>query len=442
MALGFPVHIGWSFWILPVLVALERPTPNLIIEWVGVVFFSILLHELGHALAYRRYGSPARIELWQFGGLTYGRVPRYRMQDIIISLAGPVPPLLFIGIPAYLLHHAEVFERGTFASQFLLDVWWVNLVWSIVNLLPVLPLDGGRVVDKWFGRKPARIASIITGVLAAIALLTVLKQYGDSTLIFLALLAAGFNAYILYKESSLDLRGAVGYMEAPGGMRMGGSRSTYDEQLADKPTKRGRKAKKRKLQAVPSGPDPKEPEAWTALEKGDVAKADKIVKRLKAGASPVVVGAVLARQGKSAAAVAAYATGILLGHPVPPIGDAIMAEAGLAGQVADWITSTDQADGYATLSRLHIRLQGEGHAAAAAEVGEVRAGLSIGAEAGRVWYETACSWAQAGDHARALKGLRASVELAFASADMVRLEPSFAGLHGDPEFVRILASLG
>jgi len=166
-----------------------------------------------------------------------------------------------------------------------------------------------------------------------------------------------------------------------------------------------------------------------------------LVKKLKGPASPVLLGAILARQGKAQAAVAAYGTGILNGNELPPVGDRILAEADLAGPVADWITSSEDGTAFATLTPLYARLQAAGHARAAAEVGEARAGLAVGLKAGRAWYETACSWAQSGEQERALSGLRAAAELGFATADMLNLEPAFAGMHGQPEFDRILASL-
>src|SRR5204863_166497 len=106
----------------------------------------------------------------------YGRTPRYRWQDVVVSLCGPVPPLLFVGLPSYIAYRAGVFQDDPFLRQFLLDVWWVNLTWSIVNVLPVLPLDGGRVCDAWFGRRTARIASIVTCLLAFLASVTFLSH--------------------------------------------------------------------------------------------------------------------------------------------------------------------------------------------------------------------------------------------------------------------------
>jgi stage IV sporulation protein FB len=70
--LGFPVRVHPYFWLLTILIngdSLLRIGPEYLLMWVVVVFVSILIHELGHALAFRRYGADAEIILYAFGGL-------------------------------------------------------------------------------------------------------------------------------------------------------------------------------------------------------------------------------------------------------------------------------------------------------------------------------------------------------------------------------------
>ncbi|MCH8921713.1 MAG: peptidase, partial [Planctomycetes bacterium] len=66
---GFPVRISPWFWAMSLLLGFRLGNPKLLLMWVGVVFVSILIHELGHALAMRYYGWNARITLYAFGGL-------------------------------------------------------------------------------------------------------------------------------------------------------------------------------------------------------------------------------------------------------------------------------------------------------------------------------------------------------------------------------------
>jgi Zn-dependent protease len=115
---------------------------------VAVAFVSILVHELGHAFAFRRYGADAHIVLYAFGGLA---VPWHavagRGRRVVIALAGPVAGFLLCGL-AY--GSQKAFDWAGPAAprpvQWLyVSLVFVNLVWGLFNLLPVYPLDGGQV---------------------------------------------------------------------------------------------------------------------------------------------------------------------------------------------------------------------------------------------------------------------------------------------------------
>src|SRR5438552_2684847 len=97
---GFRVRIHPFFWLGTVLlgsnVLREDNGLALLGIWIVVVFVSILVHELGHAVAYRLYGSHAHIILWGFGGLAIGS-PRVggRARRIFVSFAGPLAGFVF-----------------------------------------------------------------------------------------------------------------------------------------------------------------------------------------------------------------------------------------------------------------------------------------------------------------------------------------------------------
>jgi Zn-dependent protease len=160
------------------------------------VFVGLLVHELGHALAYRAYGKGAAIVLWALGGLTYGSARLSAARQVVVSLAGPLTGALLLGLPAWLLR-----ESGDVTDPTMLDVLdivvWVNVGWAIFNLLPVLPLDGGNIVMNLItaltgrdGERPARIVSIGTAVLGGVWAIA-------NSLTFLALFAA-FFVYMNY----------------------------------------------------------------------------------------------------------------------------------------------------------------------------------------------------------------------------------------------------
>jgi stage IV sporulation protein FB len=103
---GFPVRVSPWFWVMALLLGVSGgpadPVETLL--WVGVVFFSILVHELGHAFAQQSYGGHPRITLHGFGGLAIcedcDRSPR---SQILISLAGPLAGFCLAGLVILIL---------------------------------------------------------------------------------------------------------------------------------------------------------------------------------------------------------------------------------------------------------------------------------------------------------------------------------------------------
>jgi Zn-dependent protease len=160
---GFRVRIHPLFWLGTVILGLnalrQENGPIVLLIWVVVVFVSILVHELGHALAYRMYRSDAHIVLWIFGGLAVGTPDvAGRKRRIFVSLAGPLASLTLFGIVygSHLLTNWGI-SHGELVADLYLSLFFVNLVWTILNLFPVYPLDGGQVSrelceGKWPGR--------------------------------------------------------------------------------------------------------------------------------------------------------------------------------------------------------------------------------------------------------------------------------------------------
>ncbi|MEY2569687.1 MAG: stage sporulation protein, partial [Acidimicrobiaceae bacterium] len=192
---GIPVRIEPSFLIIVALLGLGPNIPlNLTLAWVAVAFVSVLVHELGHAFAFRRYGVESAITLRGLGGVTTpGRALRGRSQVIITSLAGPCTTLVLFGIPTIWLFQSDWaggdFDREVLVAMLLI----INVGWSLLNLLPILPLDGGHVVEQVIGSRPAHLLSIVISLpLAAIAF-----AYGQPFAAILAVLFAVQNGVAL-----------------------------------------------------------------------------------------------------------------------------------------------------------------------------------------------------------------------------------------------------
>ena len=189
---GIPVRIEWSFWIIAVFLGFGAREGWLLVAWVAIVLVSILVHEFGHAVALRIYHQRPRVVLHAFGGLTYGSAPhRTRAQSIVVSAAGPVTAFVALGVPAYLLHDGE-WARETYERFVIVhDVMWVNIGWSVVNLLPILPLDGGNIAASLFGRRTARLLSMVVAFAAATFFFQQQNQFAGFFLMMFAIMNFG-----------------------------------------------------------------------------------------------------------------------------------------------------------------------------------------------------------------------------------------------------------
>ena len=194
--LGFPIEVSTTALLLFLWIAWSQGHGR----WANAVvicallFGSILVHELGHAVVGRRVGlDPLRIVLHGFGGLCqYRRSPDPR-QGVLATVAGPGAGLL-LGVSSWIV--LRVFG-GQLPDQAIWALGWlvrVNLVWSLLNLLPMFPLDGGHLL--WHGLRhvlPGQRAWAITRVVGlAVAALTVVGGmfFGMWFLVIVAALAA------------------------------------------------------------------------------------------------------------------------------------------------------------------------------------------------------------------------------------------------------------
>ena len=174
--LGIPTKIDPSFFVLSLFLAASRGSNlTLLLEWLVVVFISVLFHELGHALVARRFGLSPQITLYSMGGLTSWSDDKEIAppKHLAISLAGPAAGFLLGGV----IFVAAPMFIGTAPSEILVvaynDLLWVNIGWGIFNLLPILPLDGGHVLltlERWFTRKQDQIISYTISLLASLAI--------------------------------------------------------------------------------------------------------------------------------------------------------------------------------------------------------------------------------------------------------------------------------
>lgn len=185
-----PIRVSWTFWIAAFvfgyglaqkldlyLGANSIGLLQTLLVWSACLFVSIVIHELGHSLAFRRYGIESSIVLYHFGGMAIpgrsrttdhsfgGLTPQ---QNIWISLAGPVAQLgsgvlvviavklagyqlLVFDMMPWFLNFVPSFVEGNAIDSpglFVLVTLYIfpSILWALLNLLPVMPLDGGQVM--------------------------------------------------------------------------------------------------------------------------------------------------------------------------------------------------------------------------------------------------------------------------------------------------------
>jgi len=160
---GIPITIHWTFWILIVWIVVNgvmkgQSSSQLLwyVLFVMAIFVCVGLHELGHALAAKRYGIKTHsITFLPIGGVArLMKIPDKPKQELIITIAGPMVNIiiaLVLGIVLLLTKRipfsAENLDLITSinASNFLFMLFLINIMLFIFNMIPAFPMDGGRI---------------------------------------------------------------------------------------------------------------------------------------------------------------------------------------------------------------------------------------------------------------------------------------------------------
>ena len=208
-----PVSIHWMFWLLAgflggMLRAQTATDWHKVLVFVAAVFVSILIHELGHALTGIKFGARnVQIQLHGMGGLArFGNESMTRGQKIAMTAAGPGASIL-LAIVFFAIAVVTYDEPSTSSyPQFLLSYFFnvmftINIFWSIVNLFPVLPLDGGQILRDILGPDKIKLTCIISFV--TLAVLTALLWTATRSLFNLLIMVfLGSYTWNLYQQVS------------------------------------------------------------------------------------------------------------------------------------------------------------------------------------------------------------------------------------------------
>ncbi len=183
---GTDVRVHPLFWLMAAILgrSLVEQGGNFgyLLLWIACVFVSILLHEMGHVLAGRLFGSDGHIVLHGMGGVAVGSSAlASRWQRIVVYSAGPLAQLALWAVVVAVASRLpppedlDALERRAWLDRLLVMLVVINLYWPLMNLLPVWPLDGGQISrDVFSGLMPnggTRFAlglSLVVAVLVAV----------------------------------------------------------------------------------------------------------------------------------------------------------------------------------------------------------------------------------------------------------------------------------
>lgn len=178
---GFPILVHWMFWLNTALMggAITAGSPaemRRLVGWMVAVFVSILVHELGHALTMRNLGDrQVAIVMYGLGGLARGSRRLARNEDIIVTAAGPALQILAglaVGWSLTLWHPSSLWLWEA------LDAFTVvSIFWALLNLVPVIPLDGGRLCAAFLG--PGKVRQVLAVSIVCAVVLALLSLHDD-----------------------------------------------------------------------------------------------------------------------------------------------------------------------------------------------------------------------------------------------------------------------
>ncbi|MBL9083160.1 MAG: site-2 protease family protein [Planctomycetales bacterium] len=221
---GVDVRVHPLFWLFGIFISGAKE-PKVALIAVAAMFLSILIHEFGHVWAFKRYGISSHIVLHAFGGLAipdgmrgiYGTGRRLSPAgSAFVAFAGPAleiaAALLIVvavklsgglgnvGFGGILGLHARIeLWEFPFLHLFLNIFIYLSIYWGLLNLLPIIPLDGGRMSQYFFnryskrdGEKQAIMLSLITAIVVGLYLF---RASGDFLIVFLF----GYLAYMNFQ---------------------------------------------------------------------------------------------------------------------------------------------------------------------------------------------------------------------------------------------------
>lgn len=152
MAFRIPIRVHPTFWVMAALLEWDPENLRIMFIWILCVFVSVLIHELGHAFTAEAFGWPTEIVLYYAGGVAVS--DRYLnnspSRSLAVSFMGPAAGFMLYGLVVCVevLLRRYGFLRVPYVFAIVFFLKQINLWWGVLNLLPILPLDGGHITHS------------------------------------------------------------------------------------------------------------------------------------------------------------------------------------------------------------------------------------------------------------------------------------------------------
>jgi Zn-dependent protease len=390
----------------------------LVAIFVVVAGASLLLHEMGHATAYRSFGAEPTITLGSFGGYTLGP-PQPRGRSMVVSLAGPGAG--FLGAIVGVLLSQLVTTDSEVVKAAIDDLIYVNVLWGVFNLLPILPLDGGHFAADLFGRRQAQYLSLAGAVVLGVVAISLSQP-------FMAIFAFMFGSQSL---NALRAERDKPQLEQLNQARVALLQGRYPE-AAELAASAGANPASFPVEVTAA-----ELLAWAHLAENHPDEARAALDRLRGGVSKTsllvqrMVALAEGRQGEQLAPAFIQCDDVI----GATIAARMVTAAGLLDRLLEELPVVPVVPGRAPRTNgyraLQLGLHHAGRYRDAARVGDI---LFKSEPDPLVAYNVACSWALAGDTEQALTWLDRAVEKGFRDTALIDGDNNFNAIRDTDGF--------
>ena len=171
---GVPIRLHWSFPLLLVLLAVPAGNRFVVASFleslvsIGALFVCVVIHELSHCIVARRRGFAVRdIVLLPIGGASeISGLPGAPPDELAIAIAGPLASvglglvLSFVGYTT----GAHLWPPTLLSGAIVSRLMWANFLLAGFNLVPAIPMDGGRVLRALLARRRSDLRATVLAV--------------------------------------------------------------------------------------------------------------------------------------------------------------------------------------------------------------------------------------------------------------------------------------